>query len=141
MKYKHFTPVDILTTLEKRRIVNFLYEHLDEYGDTKTSISNAIDYALNPYPMAGGFILIAEEKGKILGIVVMNQTGMKGYIPENILVYIAVHGEYRGKGIGKKLMNESYALRKRGYCACTWNLIILLNFFMKKLGLKINTLK
>lgn len=112
MKYKHFTPVDILTTLEKRRIVNFLYEHLDEYGDTKTSISNAIDYALNPYPMAGGFILIAEEKGKILGTVVMNQTGMKGYIPENILVYIAVHGEHRGRGIGKKLMNESLLYAK-----------------------------
>lgn len=81
MKFRHYTPVDILTTLEKEEIIKFLYEHLDEYGDTKSSILNAIDYALNPYPMSGGFILIAEEKGNILGIVVMNQTGMKGYIP------------------------------------------------------------
>jgi len=31
---------------------------------------------------------------------------MKEYIPENILVYIAVDGSQRGKGIGKKLMQE-----------------------------------
>lgn len=112
MKYKHHTPVDILTTLEKQKIVNFLYEHLEEYGDTKLSITNAIEYALNPYPMAGGFVLIAEEKGETLGIVVMNQTGMKGYIPENILVYIAVNKDHRGKGIGKKLMKKSLLYTK-----------------------------
>jgi ribosomal protein S18 acetylase RimI-like enzyme len=32
---------------------------------------------------------------------------MKGYIPENILVYIAVNKEYRGKGIGGKLIDEA----------------------------------
>jgi Acetyltransferases len=35
---------------------------------------------------------------------------MKGYIPENILVYIATHKKYRGRGIGKRLMTE--ALRR-----------------------------
>jgi ribosomal protein S18 acetylase RimI-like enzyme len=32
---------------------------------------------------------------------------MEDYIPENILVYIAVDGDYRGKGIGKKLMEKT----------------------------------
>ena len=32
---------------------------------------------------------------------------MKGYIPENILIYIAVSGKARGKGIGKKLMEKA----------------------------------
>jgi len=112
MKYKRYTPVEILTTLEKQKIVNFLYEHLDEFGDTKQAISNSIDYALNAHPMAGGFILVATEKEKILGAVIMNQTGMKEYIPENILVYIAVHKDYRGKGLGKNLMNESMLYSK-----------------------------
>jgi [ribosomal protein S18]-alanine N-acetyltransferase len=107
MKYKHYSSVDILTTLEKQKIVNFLFDHLDEYGDSKQDISAAIDYAMTSYPMAGGFILTAEERGRIHGVVVMNKTGMKGYIPENILVYIAVHRNQRGKGLGKKLMNES----------------------------------
>ncbi|MCB0741696.1 MAG: GNAT family N-acetyltransferase, partial [Chitinophagaceae bacterium] len=30
-----------------------------------------------------------------------------GYIPENILVYIAVHKSYRGKGLGKELMKKT----------------------------------
>jgi len=38
---------------------------------------------------------------------VMNKTGMKGYIPENILVYIATHRDYRGQGIGKLMLEES----------------------------------
>lgn len=29
---------------------------------------------------------------------------MDSYIPENILVYIATHRDYRGKGLGKELM-------------------------------------
>jgi len=112
MKYKYYSSVEILTTLEKQKIVNFLYEHLDEFGDSKDAIGKAIDYAMLTYPLAGGFILIAEEKGEILGAVVMNHTGMKGYIPENILVYIAVHRDHRGKGLGKKLMNEALLYAK-----------------------------
>ncbi len=37
---------------------------------------------------------------------------MKEYIPENILVYIAVHRDQRGKGLGKKLMNETLLYAK-----------------------------
>jgi ribosomal protein S18 acetylase RimI-like enzyme len=32
---------------------------------------------------------------------------MEGYIPENILVYIAMHKDYRGQGIGKQLMQKA----------------------------------
>ena len=31
---------------------------------------------------------------------------MGGYIPENILVYIAIHENFRGTGLGKKLMQS-----------------------------------
>ena len=43
----------------------------------------------------------------MVGAVVVNKTGMQRYIPENILVYIATHNQYRGRGIGKKLMQET----------------------------------
>jgi GNAT superfamily N-acetyltransferase len=112
MKYNYISTVDVLTTLERQRIINFLHEHLEEYGDSKKSIGNAIDYAMSSYPLSGGFIVTAEEDGDIIGTVVMNNTGMKGYIPENILVYIAVHKAHRGKGIGKELMKRSLQYTK-----------------------------
>ena len=112
MKIDYYNRSDSLTISEKTDIVEFLFEHLDPYGDTKPAILNAIEYALHSSPTAGGFILVAREGDSITGVVVMNKTGMEGYIPENILVYIAVHKEHRGKGIGKKLMNEAIKMTK-----------------------------
>jgi ribosomal protein S18 acetylase RimI-like enzyme len=112
MKIKYYSTSDTVSTLERTQIVDFLYTHLEQYGDSKTSIRNSIEYALNSYPMAGGFLLTAHEDDELLGAVVMNRTGMEGYIPENILVYIAVHKDHRGKGIGKLLMEEAIKMSK-----------------------------
>ncbi|HYW95163.1 MAG TPA: GNAT family N-acetyltransferase [Bacteroidales bacterium] len=92
---------------EKKEVVSFLYEHLDQYGDVEPDIERSVDYSLNLRKSFGGFILTATDDGKMLGAVVVNGTGMKGYIPENILVYIATHKDARGKGIGKKLMERA----------------------------------
>jgi GNAT superfamily N-acetyltransferase len=37
----------------------------------------------------------------------MNRTGMQGYIPENILVYVAVDADRRGEGIGKAIVERA----------------------------------
>lgn len=87
-------------------IADFLYNHLDEYGDTKTAILNCIGYAYGDDPGQDGFIQLAHEGNEILGAVIINETNMKEYIPENILVYIAVHGKARGQGVGKQLMKK-----------------------------------
>lgn len=107
MKINIYSSIDTLATLEKKEIVDFLFEHLDEFGDNWEDIERAVDYALNPNPAFGGLILFIKDSDKIIGTVVINKTRMKGYIPENVLVYIAVHGEYRGKGVGKKLMKKA----------------------------------
>jgi ribosomal protein S18 acetylase RimI-like enzyme len=112
MKVKQYYSVDTVTTLERKRIIDFLHDHLDEFGDTWESISNAVDYALNPGPAFGGFVLFAEEDEEVVGAVVVNHTHMKGYIPENVLVYIAVHRDHRGKGIGKVLMEHAIKTAK-----------------------------
>lgn len=96
---------------EKQDIVNFLHTHLQEFSDTKEEISKCLDYAIkNKVPSFGGFVLIIYEENKLQGITIINKTGMKDYIPENILVYIAVHEDARGKGIGKKLLQEAITL-------------------------------
>lgn len=110
MDFKVFTPYDRASITETWQVVDFLYDHLDQYGDAREDIHKALQYALKERPSLGGFILVAYEKEEIVGVVVINKTGMEGYIPENILVYIAVHGGYRGKGIGSRLMKKAIEL-------------------------------
>lgn len=88
-------------------MIGFLYDHLDEFGDEKQYIRNSAEYALSENPYKGGYIIVAREKGKIAGAVILNKTHMKGYHPENYLVYIAVHKNQRGKGLGKKLLKKA----------------------------------
>lgn len=105
IKLETLTTIDSATYLQKNEIADFLFVHLGQYGDPKEDIMKCLDYALDQSLHAGGFVVMARENGKLLGVLVMNKTGMSGYIPENILVYIAVDAEQRGKGIGGKLMN------------------------------------
>lgn len=95
-------------------IASFLFEHLDQFGDKKELILKCLDYVFNPE--RGGFVVLAHEAGKIGGAVIINETGMSGYIPENILVYIAVDKAHRGKGLGKSLMQKTME-RARGSIA------------------------
>ncbi|OJJ15289.1 GNAT family N-acetyltransferase [marine bacterium AO1-C] len=93
-----------------QEITLFLFTHLGKFGDPAEDIRKAIDYALNQEPGKGGMILImrdASKNNQIAGAVVLNETGMKDYIPENILVYIAVHQEYRGAGLGGQLVEKA----------------------------------
>ncbi len=93
-----------ISSIEIEKLTNFLYHNLDEYGDTKSAIRKAIEYAAKERSGLGGYLFTIESKDEIVGAVVVNKTGMDEYIPENILVYIAVHKENRGEGLGKKLM-------------------------------------
>jgi len=87
-------------------IATFLHRHLDEYGDSKSAILKCIAYAFGDLPGSGGFILVAHDNNDILGVVIINNTNMEEYIPEHILVYIAVHEKTRGQGVGKELMQR-----------------------------------
>ncbi len=97
---------------EKIEIVDFLFDNLEQYGDPKNDIQKAIDYSLKDIESFGGFTMLLKEDEKIKGATVINQTGMGGYIPENILVYIAIHKNHRGEGLGKKLMNNAIETSK-----------------------------
>ncbi len=108
MEYTVFTPKDHVAEETKKEIADFLYEHLDQFGDEHQYIMKCIRFALDDKDKFGGFIVVSREKGQITGAVIINKTGMGGYIPENILVYIAVHKDYRGKGLGKELMLKTF---------------------------------
>ncbi|MGS0747780.1 GNAT family N-acetyltransferase [Halpernia sp. GG3] len=107
LKINTYTPTDKPTSSEKEAIAGFLFKSLEQYGDPKEDILKCIDYALKETSAIGGFICVAFLEDKIVGSVIVNRTGMKDYIPENILVYIATDAEKRGQGIGRQLMEKA----------------------------------
>ena len=109
--FKIYNKIDKPSAKEKEKIVNFLYQHLEDYGDKKEDILKCLNFAIKESKDAlGGFVLVLEVDATIQGVTIINKTGMDGYIPENILVYIAVHNKARGKGYGKTLMNKAIEL-------------------------------
>ncbi|MCH7409189.1 GNAT family N-acetyltransferase [Belliella sp. DSM 111904] len=107
LKIETLSAIDHATYLQKKEVADFLFTHLEQYGDPVNDIMKCLDYALDQAVDKGGFAVLARENNQIVGAVVVNKTGMSGYIPENILVYIAVDASQRGKGVGKKLMKTA----------------------------------
>lgn len=105
MTIELFNSTNLPNQTQYTNIVDFLYKHLDQYGDEKQEISLCLDYALEKTKSFGGFALVLVEDDIIKAATIINRTGMGGYIPENILVYIATHKDFRGTGLGSKLMN------------------------------------
>lgn len=94
------------TPFSREDVAGFLFKHLDEYGDEKKHILGSISYAFGDKAGQDGFVLVASDAEQIVGAVVINHTNMGGFIPEHILVYIAVDADYRGQGIGKRLIER-----------------------------------
>ena len=98
---------DFNEELTRDIFVDFLHEHLDRFGDSKEAINKCIDYAFKKDGKYGGFLLAAYHEGKLVGALIMNDTGMTDYIPDHILVYVAVNAEYRGQGFGRQIIDNA----------------------------------
>lgn len=96
--------------ISRATFIDFLFTQLGKFGDPKADINTCLDYAFSTEKSEGGFALAGFLDGKLVGAVIMNKTGMHGYIPDWILVYIAVDASKRGQGIGKQLIEEVYKL-------------------------------
>lgn len=109
IQYNIYKDPGTFSATEEARVLEFLFKHLEQYGDAKADIQKCLDYALARAGKPGGIIFTATDGDKMAGAVIINFTGMQDYIPENILVYIATHNAYRGQGIGKELMQLAIA--------------------------------
>jgi len=94
--------------ITREEFIDFLFTHLDRFGDPKEDINKCLDYAFSDEKSEGGFALAAFYDNKLVGALIMNKTGMGGYIPEWILVYVAVDASYRGKGFGRQIIEEAF---------------------------------
>ncbi|MEX0681455.1 MAG: GNAT family N-acetyltransferase [Balneolales bacterium] len=138
--------IDIITPENYRnapftpgQIADFLYEHLDQFGDPREYIMRCINYALGMKTGRSGFIVTASDAHRdrdsemagssnknsfgdtdsgnsapinLLGTTVVCETDMRGYVPENLVVYIAVDAKARGRGIGKALMEKAVEIAR-----------------------------
>ena len=95
--------------IDQPSLVGFLHENLKPYEDTAEDIKRGLDYAFSVQPGRGGFVLLAEQDRRLLGALVMLRTGMEGYIPPNLLLFVAVTKQSRSKGIGRKLCERAMA--------------------------------
>jgi len=105
---KYLRASELPESLQRGKLVNFLYSHLDRFGDTKSAIGKCLEYAFSDAEGKGGFVLIGYKEDKPVGVVVVNETGMSEYIPEYFLVYIAVDGSERNQGIGRQLVERTH---------------------------------
>lgn len=87
----------------------FLHENLKPYEDTIEDIKSGLEYALSNESGKGGFIMLAENGDRLAGALVMLRTGMKGYVPENLLLFVAVDTDSRGEGVGGELCERAIA--------------------------------
>ena len=101
-KQEHFPPWMTYDTL-----ANFLHENMKPYEDTEEDIKRGLRYALSEGDGKGGFLLLAVKNQDCMGALVILHTGMKGYIPENILLFVGVSPQLRGQGIGTCLIKRA----------------------------------
>ena len=101
---------DFPENMTRESLAEFLHEHLKPYEDAVEDILAGLDYALSPSPGKGGFVLLALLRDRLVGALVILNTGMSGYVPEHMLLFVAVDGSMRGKGIGGTLIRRAQSL-------------------------------
>ena len=101
-----YTATNRISEMDKIAIIQFLYEALDGLEPVKENIRKAMDYSTKEFLSFGGFTIVNKVEDKIVGVAILNHTGMQGYIAENILVYLAVHKDFRGNGIATQMINQ-----------------------------------
>ena len=81
-----FDKKSLPSPVEENLLVQFLFNHLEQYGDAEKDIQSALNYALAKDDKPGGFILVYADNENILSVAVILDTQMSGFIPDHILV-------------------------------------------------------
>ena len=103
------SPADLPEWLDMETLAAFLNKVMRPYEDKVPDVERGLRYALSHEPGMGGFIVLAVREAQLVGAVVMLRTGMSGYVPANLLLFIAVVPELRSQGIGGRLIEMAKA--------------------------------
>lgn len=93
--------------LDRTQLVHFFHHTMVPWQDSHGDITRGIDYAFSREAGKGGFLLIMAKERSLVGALLMLKTGMGGFVPENLLLFVAVNREYRGRGLGGELIRQA----------------------------------
>lgn len=96
----------------REKLALFFHETMEPYNDSLEDVQKALDYLFSDEKGAGGYLVLAELDGELKGALAMLNTGMEGYIPSNILLFVTVDPSMRGQGLGGKIMDFALAEAK-----------------------------
>lgn len=95
---------------ERAALAEFLHVKMRPYHDTLEDVECGLDYAFSHDSGRGGFVVLAGLDGRLVGALVMLHTGMSGYVPEHLLLFVGVEPEQRGRGVGRLLIDRAIEL-------------------------------
>jgi GNAT superfamily N-acetyltransferase len=90
-------------------VAKFLHETMEPYNDPLEYVQAGLDYAFSEAEGKGGFIMLVRKDDRLAGACLMLETGMKGYVPETLLLMVSVAPELRGQGVGRILIERCLA--------------------------------
>jgi len=101
-----YNPFTKIGTLDKKRIIDFLYRNMENTNVSEDDVKRAVAYAVKEIPSFGGFVLVRENEDKMLGVAVINHTGTGGSNPKSMLVQIATNNMHSDGNLLKELVNR-----------------------------------
>ena len=108
MEFTMVQSVDALArTVAVDHLAETIHRWMHPFADTVDDSRRGILDALEGRPAPGGFVITATDAGSLAGVCVMLRTGMTGYIPPNLLLFLAVEPSRRRCGIGTLLVREA----------------------------------
>jgi ribosomal protein S18 acetylase RimI-like enzyme len=94
----------------RNTLAGFLHMVMKPYEDTQPDVHAGLEYAFaDGSDGRDGFAILAGCDERLVGAVVILKTNMRGYVPENLLLFVAVDPELRNKGIGGRLIEMAIA--------------------------------
>jgi GNAT superfamily N-acetyltransferase len=98
---------DLPSWITRDVLAEFLHTTMKPWEDTLGDIQRAFDYCFSNAEGKGGFMLLAEHNQTLAGATVILRTGMGGFVPGFILLFISVASQRRGQGLGRMLVERA----------------------------------
>ncbi len=97
-----------MSAWDEKIVVQFIQANVRE--SNCSGIRESIDYALKNKPSFGGFVLTLWEDEELAGVLICNKTGMAGYSPCNVFVFVVTPASHpRGEHLLRELLDKGIA--------------------------------